>query len=94
MLGTEAGLRLAVDNLLVNALRHSGGQTVAVSVDADPAAGWARVLVDDDGRGLPAGERARCSAGSSGARPRSGRGPGWGWPWWRSRWPTTADGWR
>jgi len=78
VLGTEAGLRLAVENLLLNALRHSGGHTVAVSVVADRAAGLARVLVDDDGRGLPPGERARVFGrfvrGSSAVGPGSGLG--------------------
>jgi two-component system sensor histidine kinase PrrB len=59
VLGSEAGLRLAVDNLITNALRHSGGSRVVVTVGADAAAGRVAVLVDDDGRGVPAADRER-----------------------------------
>lgn len=59
VLGSEAGLRLAVDNLVVNALRHSGGQCVVVTVAVDGPGGRVAVLVDDDGSGLPPGERER-----------------------------------
>lgn len=59
IVGSEAGLRLAVDNLVVNALRHSGGSRVVVTVGFDPAAGRVAVLVDDDGRGVPAADRER-----------------------------------
>jgi two-component system sensor histidine kinase PrrB len=78
VLGAEAGLRLAVDNLVVNALRHAGGQRVAVSVGADPATGWARVLVDDDGRGLPADERSRVFGRFVRGRSAVGSGSGLG----------------
>ena len=59
VLGSEAGLRLAVDNLVTNALRHSGGSRVVVTVGFDPAVGRVAVLVDDDGRGVPAADRER-----------------------------------
>ena len=53
--GSAAGLRLAVDNLLANAVRHGGAHRIqaAVRVEGD------RVLitVDDDGRGVPPDER-------------------------------------
>jgi two-component system sensor histidine kinase PrrB len=76
VLGSEAGLRLAVDNLLGNALRHAGGQRVAVTLRADPAAGWARLCVDDDGRGLPVEERAAVFGRF--VRGRTALGPGSG----------------
>jgi two-component system sensor histidine kinase PrrB len=59
VLGSDAGLRLAVDNLVINAVRHSGGRQVVVTVGIDPAAARAAVLVDDDGRGVPPAERER-----------------------------------
>jgi two-component system, OmpR family, sensor histidine kinase PrrB len=59
VVGSEAGLRLAVDNLITNALRHSGGSRVLVTVGLDQAAGRLAVLVDDDGRGVPAADRER-----------------------------------
>ena len=59
VIGSEAGLRLAVDNLVTNAVRHSGGRSVVVRVGMDPAAGRLAVLVDDDGRGVPAADRER-----------------------------------
>jgi len=59
VVGSEAGLRLAVDNLVTNAVRHSGGSRVVVAVGVDAAAGRLAVLVDDDGRGVPAADRER-----------------------------------
>jgi two-component system sensor histidine kinase PrrB len=59
VVGSEVGLRLAVDNLVTNALRHSGGSRVTVTVGSDTAAGRVAVLVDDDGRGVSAGDRER-----------------------------------
>ena len=55
--GWEPGLRLIVDNLLVNAARH-GGRTVAVALSA-PDAGAAELVVDDDGGGVAEEERER-----------------------------------
>jgi two-component system, OmpR family, sensor histidine kinase PrrB len=52
--GWEPGLRILVDNLVENAARHGGG-TVAVTLAADGPA----LFVDDDGGGVPAGERER-----------------------------------
>jgi two-component system sensor histidine kinase PrrB len=50
--GDENGLRAALDNLLENAARH-GAHTVRVSLEPT------RVIVDDDGPGIAAGERER-----------------------------------
>lgn len=78
VLGSEAGLRLAVDNLLTNAVRHSGGSRVVVTVGVDPAAGRAAVLVDDDGRGVPPEDRQRVfgrfARGGATTAPGSGLG--------------------
>jgi len=52
------GLRALIDNLLENAARHGrDGGTVAAAID--PRAGGLRLTVDDDGPGVPAGERTR-----------------------------------
>jgi signal transduction histidine kinase len=50
--GDENGLRAALDNLLENAARH-GAHTVRVNLEPT------RVIVDDDGPGIPEGERQR-----------------------------------
>ena len=47
-------MRQALDNVLVNAVRHSPDHgRVVVTVTTDPAAGTATVAVDDDGPGFP-----------------------------------------
>ena len=55
--GSAAGLRLAVDNLLANAVRHAGARRIeaAVRLFGDRVL----VTVDDDGAGVPPDERAR-----------------------------------
>jgi signal transduction histidine kinase len=50
--GDENGLRAALDNLLENAARH-GAHTVRVNLEPT------RLVVDDDGPGIAAGERER-----------------------------------
>jgi signal transduction histidine kinase len=53
-------LRRAIDNLLLNALRHVGdGGMVTVTVQRDCSSGCARlrIAVSDDGPGVPAGQR-------------------------------------
>ncbi len=52
VLGDESGLRSAIDNLLENAARH-GARTVRVAIGAN------RIEIDDDGPGIPSGERER-----------------------------------
>ena len=55
MLGWEAGVRMLVENLLENAARHGRpGGRVHVTVEDGPA-----LCVDDDGPGVPKGERER-----------------------------------
>ncbi len=52
------GLRQAIDNLLANALKF-GPEGGTVKVEVRRAGGNARVLVQDDGPGIPEDERAR-----------------------------------
>jgi two-component system, OmpR family, sensor histidine kinase PrrB len=54
--GSEAGLRLALDNLLSNAVRHGRARRVEVGVLSSN--GRTAITVDDDGPGIPAEERA------------------------------------
>jgi len=54
--GWEPGLRILVDNLLVNAARHGGG-TVAVQLAATPSG--PELVVEDDGPGVPVDDRER-----------------------------------
>jgi two-component system, OmpR family, sensor histidine kinase PrrB len=55
--GWEPGLRMVVENLVNNAVRH-GGSRVAVTVEAEGPA----LIVDDDGRGVPEADRERIFA--------------------------------
>jgi two-component system sensor histidine kinase PrrB len=72
--GSAAGLQLAVDNLLANAVRHAGAHCISAAVRADGD----RVLitVDDDGAGVPPDERAALF--DRFRRGRSAHGPGSG----------------
>jgi two-component system sensor histidine kinase PrrB len=72
--GSAAGLRLAVDNLLTNAVRHSGGSRVVASVGR--AGDRVLVTVDDDGAGVPTDERT--AVFDRFRRGRAARGPGSG----------------
>jgi signal transduction histidine kinase len=74
VLGSPAGLRLAVDNLLANAVRHSGGTRVEAAVVV--AGDRALLTVDDDGAGVPPDEREQLFTRFR--RGRSARGPGSG----------------
>jgi signal transduction histidine kinase len=53
--GWEPGLRIVVENLVTNAVRH-GARTVHVALTAQPAA---TLTVDDDGPGVPDADRER-----------------------------------
>jgi signal transduction histidine kinase len=56
--GWEPGLRLLTDNLVENAARHGrpGGR---IQVTLSPAQPGALLIVEDDGPGIPEGDRAR-----------------------------------
>jgi signal transduction histidine kinase len=56
--GWSDGLRLLVDNLLDNAARH-GGPDVRIAVALEIDNRTARLVVDDDGPGIPLGDRQR-----------------------------------
>ncbi|MDP8969626.1 MAG: sensor histidine kinase [Actinomycetota bacterium] len=75
MLGWPEGLRVLVDNLLENALRHGrpdGSVQVALSVTD----GRVRLTVDDDGPGIPRDDRGRVFERFT--RGRNARAPGSG----------------
>ena len=70
--GWEGGLRLIVDNLLDNAALHGRPSGGSVAVGLERADGQLVVRVDDDGPGIPPGERERLLepfARGVGARP-------------------------
>jgi signal transduction histidine kinase len=56
VIGDETGLARVVANLLDNAARHAASTVTVATTVVD---GWARIVVDDDGPGIPVGERAR-----------------------------------
>ncbi|WP_137723420.1 sensor histidine kinase [Prescottella subtropica] len=75
--GLPAGLRLAVDNAITNAVRHGRARHVTIGVHRGTDDG-VTLTVDDDGIGIPEPERAavfeRFRRGSSAARTGSGLG--------------------
>ena len=74
--GWPDGLRLAVDNLVRNAITHGGAGRVQLT--ARRTNGWLTIVVDDDGRGLPDEEHqtvlGRFRRGSTAAPGGSGLG--------------------
>jgi two-component system sensor histidine kinase PrrB len=72
--GSAAGLRLALDNLIANAVRHAGARRIEAAVRAD--GDRVVVTVDDDGAGVPPEERV--AVFDRFRRGRSARGPGSG----------------
>lgn len=75
--GWSDGLRLLVDNLLDNAVRHARPQ-VRVDVTLVLDDGTARLVVDDDGPGIPAEERERAFQRFTRGRTARGQGSGLG----------------
>jgi two-component system sensor histidine kinase PrrB len=52
------GIRLLIDNLIENAVRH-GGSRIRVELRREGSTGNALLTVDDDGPGVPSSERSR-----------------------------------
>ncbi|OZE36848.1 two-component sensor histidine kinase [Rhodococcus sp. 05-2254-5] len=70
------GVRLAVDNAIGNAVRHGGASTVVIRVERADA--LVRILIDDNGSGVPVDERelvfGRFERGAGAAKGGSGLG--------------------
>ncbi len=76
ILGLPAGLRLAVDNAIANAVKHGGATRVQLSAVSSRAG--VEIAIDDDGVGVPEEERTvvfeRFSRGSTASHSGSGLG--------------------
>ncbi len=76
ILGLPAGLRLAVDNAIANAVKHGGATRVQLS--AVSSREGVEIAIDDDGVGIPEEERSvvfdRFSRGSTASHSGSGLG--------------------
>jgi two-component system sensor histidine kinase PrrB len=76
IVGLPAGLRLAVDNAIANAVKHGGATRVQLS--AVPSRAGVEIAIDDDGVGVPEEERKvvfdRFSRGSTASHSGSGLG--------------------
>jgi two-component system sensor histidine kinase PrrB len=76
MVGLPAGLRLVIDNAIINAVKHGGANEIRLS--AVSSADGVQIAVDDNGAGVPEQERLavfqRFSRGSTASRSGSGLG--------------------
>ena len=76
IVGLPAGLRLAVDNAIANAVKHGGATRVQLSAVSSRAG--VEIAVDDNGSGVPEAERQvvfeRFSRGSTASHSGSGLG--------------------
>src|ERR1700741_1422336 len=76
IVGLPAGLRLAVDNAIANAVKHGGATKVQLSAVSSRAG--VEIAVDDKGSGVPEGQRpagfGRFSRGSTASHSGSGLG--------------------
>jgi two-component system, OmpR family, sensor histidine kinase PrrB len=76
IVGMPAGLRLTVDNAIANAVKHGGATRVQLSAVSSRAG--VDIVVDDNGSGVPEGERhvvfERFSRGSTASHSGSGLG--------------------
>jgi two-component system, OmpR family, sensor histidine kinase PrrB len=76
IVGLPAGLRLAVDNAIANAVKHGGATQVRLSAVSSRAG--VEIAIDDNGSGLPEEEREvvfeRFSRGSTASHSGSGLG--------------------
>lgn len=76
IIGLPAGLRLAVDNAIANAVKHGGATHVQLS--AESARDGVQIAIDDNGTGVPESERntvfERFARGSTASHSGSGLG--------------------
>jgi len=72
---TPAEVGIVLDNVLANARRHAA---TVVHVAVVPAGRWVRLLVDDDGPGIPTEDRERVFDRFTRLRPDAGAGSGLG----------------
>jgi two-component system sensor histidine kinase PrrB len=76
IVGLPAGLRLAVDNAIANAVKHGGATRVQLSAVSSRAG--VEIAIDDDGGGIPEEERKvvfdRFTRGSTASHSGSGLG--------------------
>ncbi|EHB58111.1 integral membrane sensor signal transduction histidine kinase [Mycolicibacterium rhodesiae JS60] len=76
IIGLPAGLRLAVDNAIANAVKHGGATRVQLS--AVSSREGVQIAIDDNGSGVPEAERARVferfARGSTASHSGSGLG--------------------
>jgi two-component system, OmpR family, sensor histidine kinase PrrB len=76
IVGLPAGLRLAVDNAIANAIKHGGASSVQLSAVTSRAG--VEIAIDDNGGGIPEEERQvvfeRFSRGSTASHSGSGLG--------------------
>ena len=76
IIGLPAGLRLAVDNAIANAVKH--GNATRIELSAVPSREGVEIAVDDNGSGVPEAERTvvfeRFSRGSTASVSGSGLG--------------------
>jgi two-component system sensor histidine kinase PrrB len=76
MIGLPVGLRLVIDNAIANAVKHGGATEVRLAVSS--SSDGVRVVVDDNGSGVPEDERSavfeRFARGSTASRSGSGLG--------------------
>jgi two-component system, OmpR family, sensor histidine kinase PrrB len=76
ILGLPAGLRLVIDNAIANAVKHGGATRIELSAVNGPDG--VKIAIDDNGSGVPEGERTmvfdRFSRGSTASRSGSGLG--------------------
>jgi two-component system sensor histidine kinase PrrB len=76
IVGLPAGLRLAVDNAIANAVKHGGARRIQLSAVTSRAG--VEIAIDDDGVGIPKEEREvvfdRFSRGSTASHSGSGLG--------------------
>jgi two-component system, OmpR family, sensor kinase len=72
---TPAEVGIVLDNVLANARRHAA---TVVHVAVVPAGRWVRLLVDDDGPGIPPEDRERVFDRFTRLRPDAGAGSGLG----------------